>query len=65
VTAKLCVDYIKPTPLGVKLKLIGRISEIKGRKVTVKTELFAGDEICARGEAIVVRIPDDFLKSKN
>ena len=65
VTAKLCVDFLTPTPIDIELKLIGRIFEIKGRKVIVKTELFAGNEICAKGEAVVVKISQNFINSKN
>ena len=58
---RLCVDYLKPTPIESELKLIGKINEIKGRKVIVKTELYAGNEKCAEGEAIVIKINESFI----
>lgn len=58
VTARLCVDYLKPTPLGVPLEVRGRIKEIKGRKVVVEAELFAGGDITVRGEIVAVQMPD-------
>ncbi len=61
VTARLCVDYLKPTPIESELKLIGKINEIKGRKVIVKTELYADNEKCAEGEAIVIKINESFI----
>ena len=33
VTASLQVDYLKPTPLGIELKIRGKVVELKGRKV--------------------------------
>lgn len=58
-TASLHVDYLKPTPMGVPLVLRSQLKELKGRKVTVTTTLAAGDVICARGEVVAVRVPDD------
>jgi acyl-coenzyme A thioesterase PaaI-like protein len=59
VTASLRVDFIKPTPMGKILELRSRTTEIKGRKIIVSTELSADSETCARGEAVMVRIPED------
>jgi acyl-coenzyme A thioesterase PaaI-like protein len=61
VTASLRVDYLKPTPLGLLLELRGRVMEIKGRKVKVAIELSARGEICARGEVIAVKIPENMM----
>jgi acyl-coenzyme A thioesterase PaaI-like protein len=60
VTASLKVDYLKPTPIDCTLELRGAIKEIKGRKVIVETNLFAKGEICAKGEVIVVQVPDNW-----
>ncbi|MCB0751275.1 MAG: PaaI family thioesterase [Ignavibacteriae bacterium] len=60
VTASLKVDYIKPTPIDCNLELRGIIKEVKGRKVIVETRLYAKNELCAKGEVIVVKIPDDW-----
>ena len=62
VTASLHVDYLKPTPLGPQLRIVGYISEIKGRKVTVEAELYAGTELCVKGKVIAVEIPENFGK---
>ena len=59
VTASLRVDFIKPTPMGKVLELRSRTTEIKGRKIVVFTELSADSAVCARGEAVMVRIPED------
>ncbi|PLY00958.1 MAG: thioesterase [Desulfuromonas sp.] len=58
VTAKLQVEYLRPTPLGVPLEVRGRIVEVKGRKVVVSITVAANNEICARGEVIAVQMPE-------
>ena len=58
VSASLKVDYLKPTPIGKVLELRGRVKEIKGRKVTVSVTLSAEGEIRARGEVLLVQIPE-------
>ncbi|MCK5456217.1 MAG: PaaI family thioesterase [Melioribacteraceae bacterium] len=60
VTASLKVDYIKPTPIDYTLELRGKIKGLNGRKVVVDVTLFAKEDICAKGEVIVVQIPDDW-----
>ena len=60
-TASLHVDYLKPTPMGVPLVLRSELKELKGRKVIVTTTLEAGDTVCARGEVVAVRVPDNLV----
>jgi acyl-CoA thioesterase FadM len=63
VTASLKVDYIKPTPVGKELEIRATIQEIKGRKVTLTTTVSASGVITAKGEAVMVMIPDDENKN--
>ncbi len=58
VTASLQVEFERPTPLE-PLRLIGREVEVKGRKVVVETELYAGDKVCVRGRVVAVEIPEN------
>jgi acyl-coenzyme A thioesterase PaaI-like protein len=58
VSASLKVDYIKPTPMGPVLEVRGRVKEIKGRKVTVSVTLSAEGEIRAKGEVVMVQLPE-------
>ncbi len=58
VTASLKVDYLKPTPIGKTLELRGRPKEISDRKVVVTITLSAEGEICAKGEAVMVKLPE-------
>ena len=59
VTASLKIDFIKPTPIGKVLELRSRAIEIKGRKTVVATDLSVDGEICVRGEAVMVKIPEN------
>jgi acyl-coenzyme A thioesterase PaaI-like protein len=58
VTASLHVDYLRPAPIGVALEVRARVKEIKGRKVIVAATVSFNQEICARGEVIVVQMPE-------
>jgi acyl-coenzyme A thioesterase PaaI-like protein len=64
ITASLKVDYLKPTPLGVELELHGRPKEVKGRKVVVDVQVFAGGVECVRGEVIAVQVPEAMLATR-
>jgi acyl-coenzyme A thioesterase PaaI-like protein len=65
VTASLHVDYLRPTPLGVPLEVRGKIKEIKERKVVVSATVSAAGGICARGEVVAVKMPEQMMpKSK-
>ncbi len=55
VTAHLEVNYLLPTTLA-PMRLVGRATEIKDRKVIVETELWVDDRVTAKGSAVLVRI---------
>jgi acyl-coenzyme A thioesterase PaaI-like protein len=58
VSASLKVDFLKPTPMGTVLEVRGRVKEIKDRKVTVSVTLSAEGEIRAKGEVVMVQLPE-------
>ena len=58
VTASLKVDYMKPTPSDEVLELRARATEVKGRKVLVSITLTAAGEIRAKGEGVMVQLPE-------
>jgi len=62
VTASLKVDFMKPTPHGVPLKVMGTIEEIHPKKWKVNAEVYANDALCASGEVVAVVMPSTFLK---
>jgi len=55
-TARLTVNYRKPTPLGVPLTFEGRLEAVDGRKIYTRGELYAGDVLCAEAEGLFVSI---------
>ncbi len=59
VTASLKVDYTKPTPMGVELEIRARVVEITQRKVILSATVTAAGVITAKGEAVMVRLPED------
>ncbi len=58
VTASIKIDFLKPTPMGTVLEMRGRVKEIKDRKVIVNVSLSAEGELRAKGEAVLVLIPE-------
>ncbi len=60
-TASLHVDYLKPTPIDEPLEVRAKVKEIKGRKVVVTSDLWAGGRICAHGEVVAVQVPENFM----
>lgn len=58
VSASLRVDFLKPTPTGTVLNVRSSVKEIQGRKVTVSVTLSAEGEIRAKGEVLLVQIPE-------
>lgn len=60
VTASLHVDFLKPTPIDAPVEIRGRVPEIKGRKVVVRTEVRSGGVLTARGEVVAVQMPENF-----
>ena len=61
VTASLRVDFVRPTPLGVPLEVRGTIREIASRKVVVSATVSADGQVCATGEVVAVRMPEQMM----
>lgn len=62
VTASLHIDYLKPTPHGVTLKLVSEVEEVHPKRFIAHTELIADGEICAKGEVVAAMMPESFLE---
>lgn len=56
VTGSLKVDYKRPTPLGVEVRLRATLRSLEGRRVMVELALLSGDETCATGELMAVQL---------
>ena len=61
VTVSLHVDYVAPTPIDTMLQLRGRVKESKGRKMVISITVSADGKETARGEAVALQMPEDFL----
>ncbi len=55
-TARLAVDYRKPTPLHTELRFEGELVGVDGRKITTIGRVYAGSLLCAEAEALFVTI---------
>lgn len=60
VTASLRVDFRRPTPIGVELRLRARALEVAERKVRVAVTVEADGVVTAEGEVLAVRLPEDW-----
>lgn len=63
VTASLHIDYLRPTPMDTNLIVRASVKESSNRKAIVSSVLIADDILCARGEVVVVNVPEDWLQS--
>lgn len=63
ITASLHVDFLKPTPHGVTLKVVGEVEEVHPKRFIVRSEVIADGEVCAKGEVVAVLMPKSFIKS--
>ena len=53
-TGTLSVRYHIPTPLGVPIRMRGRIARQEGRKVMTEGKMWAGDTLTAEAEGIFI-----------
>lgn len=64
VTAKLLVEYLKPTPLGPELEIRAGVKERSDRKAVIMATVTASGVVTARGEVVAVRMPDAMKQSR-
>lgn len=55
-TAKLDVDYRRPTPLHTPLRISGRVDAQQGRKLIVSGRIEANGKVTAEASGIMVRV---------
>jgi hypothetical protein len=58
----LLLEYLAPTPLDCELVLLCFLEETKGRKVVLRVELNANDQICTKGRVVAVRTIATFFR---
>jgi acyl-coenzyme A thioesterase PaaI-like protein len=59
-TGTLKVEYLRPTPIDAPMELRSRVVSRTEKKAVITTELRSKGELCARGEAVAVRMPEGF-----
>lgn len=59
VTASMNIDYKKPVPISTPVKLLANVASRKGRKIKVCCELYSGEDLCARGQVLSVKVPPE------
>jgi acyl-CoA thioesterase FadM len=52
----LKVDYLKPTPIDQPLTLRAEVIEAGPKKTRISCSLYAGDQECARGDVLAIRV---------
>ena len=57
VTAALNITFLKPTPIGGELVILGHVTERTDRKAIVDVTLSANDVVTARGNVVAVPMP--------
>jgi acyl-coenzyme A thioesterase PaaI-like protein len=62
VPASLHVDYLRPTPIDAELEIRGTIKALKEKKVVVAATVSANGNVCAKGEVVAVRMPENMLR---
>jgi acyl-coenzyme A thioesterase PaaI-like protein len=61
VTASLNVSYLRPAPLEGEIVVYATVGSIDRNRVTILTDLFAGNELCAKGEVVAVAVGEKWL----
>jgi acyl-coenzyme A thioesterase PaaI-like protein len=63
-TGRLGVTYRGPTPIGEPLEVRARVTEIRGRKITITAELRTPDRLLAEAEALFIAVdPERFFEA--
>lgn len=63
-TAKLEVHYRRPVPVGQPLRVVGRVTETRGRTARAQTALYGPDEeLLAEAHALLVDVPEEALSA--
>jgi len=58
VTANYSIQLRRPTPSGEELAITSEVTDLQIDRATVKMELYAKGELCARGEGLFVAVKE-------
>jgi acyl-coenzyme A thioesterase PaaI-like protein len=56
VTASLKIDYLKPVSIDRSVMLRASIVDVSGKKTRLVCDLLSGEQECARGEVLAIRV---------
>ncbi|WP_040397401.1 hotdog domain-containing protein [Anaerococcus senegalensis] len=59
ITARLEVDFKKPTPMNEEIEVIAKLEELGQRKAIVNMEMIAKGEIRAKAKMVAVAVKDN------
>jgi acyl-CoA thioesterase FadM len=59
-TGRLEVDYKRPVRIDREVTLKADIVEVAEKKTILSCVLLSGDEVCAEGRVIAVRVPNEW-----
>lgn len=60
VTARLCVDYLKPVPIDTPVELRATIDEMTEKKAVIKSTMYSNGVAVAKGDVVAVRVPESW-----
>ncbi|HAS40612.1 MAG TPA: PaaI family thioesterase [Microscillaceae bacterium] len=64
-TGTMNIKYLKPTPNDIPVKLVAKVTEVKGRKTTMTCELWSNDTKTAEAEVVAIRVYDSSQQKEN
>ena len=59
ITARLEVDFKKPTPMNEEILVLAKLSELGERKAIIEMEMIAKKELRAKAKMIAVKVKDN------
>ena len=58
-TGRLTLHYMHPTPIETELVMEARMDEVRGRRMKMSADVWAGDVRTARATALFISVPDE------
>ena len=59
ITARLEIDFKKPTPMNEEILVLAKLSELGERKAVIEMEMIAKKELRAKAKMIAVKVKDN------
>jgi len=61
-TGGMSVSYKKPVPMAAEVQLVATIVAATEKKITVSCAVMANGSLCATGEVLAVRVPNEWFE---